>query len=244
MKVLPVLAALALAACGSTSRPTTASDCKSIEYLGARFTDCLADPGHSKVRLIVDPAIRDLPALAQALRNQQRSIRFAMNGGMYDDQGAPIGLAIADGRTLHPLNRNSGAGNFHLLPNGVFSVEADGWHIRTADDYAGSRQTGVQIATQSGPMLVIGGKLHPKITPDGPSRYVRNAVGIDAAGKAHFVISDQPVSFGVLARLFRDRLHCANALYLDGSVSALWDPGADRIDQTVPLGPLLVVEKT
>ena len=42
-----------------------------------------------------------------------------------------------------------------------------------------------------------------------------------AAGRAHFVISEGPVSFGKLARYFRDVLKMPNALYLDGSVSEL-----------------------
>ena len=50
--------------------------------------------------------------------------------------------------------------------------------------------------TQSGPMLLIDGKLHPEITDDGPSRTRRNGVGVDRQGRAHFVISEGPVSFG------------------------------------------------
>jgi uncharacterized protein YigE (DUF2233 family) len=128
-----------------------------------------------------------------------------------------------------------------LLPNGVFSVEADGWHVRTSDSYAAAPRL-PSMATQSGPMLVIEGQLHPKIAPDGSSLYIRNAVGIDRAGKAHFVISDRQVSFGKLARMLKDKLDCPDALFLDGAVSALWDPASGRIDNTLPLGPLLVVE--
>ena len=215
----------------------------SIEFDGSRFTDCLADPALDRINLVIDPQRRTLEALAQSFGPEAAKVRFAMNGGMFDDKGMAIGLAIAQGRQLHGLNRKRGAGNFHLLPNGVFSVEADGWHVRTADAYAALPVLSPALATQSGPMLVIAGKLHPAIAPDGDSLYVRNAVGIDTDGKAHFVISDEPVSFGKLARLLRDRLGCASALYLDGSVSALWDPLDDRLDTTVQLGPLLVVER-
>ncbi len=166
-----------------------------------------------------------------------------MNAGMYDEAGKPIGLAIVDGRQVHALNRKRGGGNFHLLPNGVFSAGSDGWHIRSSDAYAAVAGLEPQVATQSGPMLVIAGKLHPAFSPDGDSRYIRNGVGIDAAGGAHFVISEQPVSFGRFARLFRDQLDCPNALFLDGAVSALWDPASDRIDSSVPLGPILVIER-
>ena len=243
MKGCGIIAGLAIAACTPAVQQTADSACQVVTFENASFTDCIATSQHNRIRLVIDPSVRDLPALARSMESTNRQVSFAMNGGMYDDAGPPIGLAISDGRQVHPLNRKSGAGNFHLLPNGVFSVENDGWHVRTTDAYAALRKAGPEVATQSGPMLVIAGTLHPQIAADGPSRYVRNAVGIDASGKAHFIISDQPVSFGVMARLFRDRLGCPDALYLDGSVSALWDPARGRIDSTVPLGPLLVVEK-
>jgi prepilin-type processing-associated H-X9-DG protein len=56
------------------------------------------------------------------------------------------------------------------------------------------------------------------------------------------VISEAPVSFGKLARYFRERLETPNALFLDGSVSQLWDPARGRMDSGPELGPLIVVE--
>jgi uncharacterized protein YigE (DUF2233 family) len=90
-------------------------------------------------------------------------------------------------------------------------------------------------------MLVIDGRLHPMIQDDGPSLHIRNGVGVDSASTAWFVISDDAVSFGRLARFFRDVLHCPNALYLDGSVSSLWDRPAGRRDTNSALGPLVAV---
>jgi uncharacterized protein YigE (DUF2233 family) len=92
-------------------------------------------------------------------------------------------------------------------------------------------------------MLVIDGQLHPQIAPDGPSKKIRNGVGVDPNGRAHFVISDAPVSFGKLARYYRDVLRAPNALFLDGTVSQLWDPANGRMDSGPPLGPLVVVER-
>ena len=68
-------------------------------------------------------------------------------------------------------------------------------------------------------------------------------VGVDTAGRAHFVISEGPVSFGKLARYFRDVLKTPDALYLDGSVSALWDPATGRMDARAPIGPMIVIEE-
>jgi uncharacterized protein YigE (DUF2233 family) len=92
-------------------------------------------------------------------------------------------------------------------------------------------------------MLLINGKLHPKFDHDGSSRYIRNGVGIGPDGTAIFVISEDPVSFGKFARLFRDALKAKNALYFDGSVSSLWDPVNGRMDSFTELGPLVVVFK-
>jgi uncharacterized protein YigE (DUF2233 family) len=163
-----------------------------------------------------------------------------MNAGMFGEEGHAIGLLIEGGKQRHAINRREGGGNFHLMPNGVFLVREDGRAqvVKSADFKASDD---IVFATQSGPMLLIEGKLHPAFEPDGRSRYVRNGVGIAPDGAPLFVISEQPVSFGKLARLFRDGLHARNALYFDGSVSSLWDPANGRQDSFTPLGPMVVV---
>lgn len=96
------------------------------------------------------------------------------------------------------------------------------------------------FATQSGPMLVVDGKIHPKISTDGPSQKIRNGVGVRDDGRtAVFVISERPVTFGAFARLFKDDLGCRNALFLDGSVSSLYAPNLNRSDLSRPLGPMV-----
>jgi prepilin-type processing-associated H-X9-DG protein len=56
---------------------------------------------------------------------------------------------------------------------------------------------------------------------------------------AIFAISDEPVTFHAFARLFRDELGCANALFLDGSVSSLYASELGRDDELAPLGPMI-----
>ena len=164
---------------------------------------------------------------------------------MYNDAGEPIGLYVAEGKTRKPLNRAAGEGNFHLLPNGVFWVDTAGrYHVDTAAAYASRKIASDTIeATQSGPMLVISGKLHPEFSADGASRYRRNGVGIDAQGTAWFAISEEPISFGKFARLFRDELACTNALYFDGAVSSIWVPSENRLEIGSPIGPMVLIEK-
>lgn len=55
-----------------------------------------------------------------------------------------------------------------------------------------------------------------------------------------FVISDTAVSFGRLARLFRDELRCRDGV-LDGVVSSVWIAGAQRRDGGHELGPMGVM---
>lgn len=211
---------------------------------GSRFTVC--DPGKGRIELVAagpnEQPIRRLDDLESSLGHRAGQVAFAMNAGMYDENGRPIGLSITEGNQKHAINRRKGGGNFHLMPNGVFQIRKDGKaEIMTGDKWSASPT--VRIATQSGPMLVIDGKLHPAFEPDGSSRYIRNGVGIAPDGRPLFVISDDAVSLGKFARFFRDDLKARNALFLDGAVSALWDPANGRRDLTRPLGPMVVAFK-
>jgi uncharacterized protein YigE (DUF2233 family) len=240
-------ALLLLAGCGRSDAqaPAARSACEPAMFEDTPLTHCVADPAKHRIRVLLDgpggqPA-RSLGVLKAGLPHPERVV-FAMNAGMFDEAGRPIGYYVEGGERRHTLNRNHGAGNFHLLPNGVFYGTGGKWHVRTTEDFAEHVTTRPEFATQSGPMLVIAGKLHPAFDRDGQSLKIRNAVGVDAAGRAHFVISEAPVSFGKLARYFRDVLKTPNALFLDGSVSQLWDPAHQRLDEGLELGPLVVVE--
>lgn len=238
-----------LGACDDPAAPAaTAGACEAVSFEGSNFTVCAARPGKQELRLVDlgkdGQALREFDRVATHLDKDRERVVFAMNAGMFDDSGRPIGLHIEKGRELKPLNRRDGPGNFHMKPNGVFFGDLRGWHILTTEGFAERRLGNLDFATQSGPMLVIAGALHPKISADGVSLQLRNGVGVDAGGTAWFAISDDPVSFGRFARLFRDRLKCDNALYLDGAVSRLWDPRTGRIDAGPPLGPIVVALET
>ncbi|WP_126173479.1 phosphodiester glycosidase family protein [Altericroceibacterium xinjiangense] len=246
-----LLALLALPACSAETGTSSAdaetissSACEPAVFEQTPLTHCVADPARHRITTVLapeeGPPWRSLARYAES--RDSAPVAFAMNAGMFDEQGQPIGYYVERGERLHTLNRNEGAGNFHLLPNGVFYGSGSEWHVGTADDFADNVTTRPEFATQSGPMLVIDGNLHPAIAHDGESLKIRNAVGVDAEGRAHFVISEAPLSFGKLARYYRDVLKTPNALFLDGSVSQLWDAGRGRIDGGPDLGPLIVVE--
>lgn len=228
---------LALLACAQPSAPPApVSPCQEQRFEQAGFIVCHGG------RIEIHSGVRDFKALATRLGPRAGAVAFAMNGGMFDDAGAPIGLMIENGHEVRAINRREGDGNFHLLPNGVFLVRKDG-RAEVVASAAFKPAPDIAFATQSGPMLVIDGALHPKFDPDGTSRYVRNAVGIGPDGAPLFVVTTDVVSLGKLARFFRDRLKARNALYLDGSVSSLWDPANARMDDFTELGPLIVAFK-
>lgn len=220
------------------------SACRSVIFENTPLTDCIASPERHRIATALagpDGNFRSLTAFAAS--RDPKTIAFAVNAGMFDDNGDPIGYFVEGGERTKELNTAEGEGNFHMRPNGVFFGTGDKWEIRTSEDFLKNVGERPDFGTQSGPMLVVGGKLHPEVRADGPSRTIRNAVGIDAEGRAHFVISAAPISFGKLARFYRDELKVRNALYLDGSVSQLWNPATERLDGGAPIGPILVVER-
>ena len=243
--LIPAL--LLLAGCAQ-QRPAAAaaaqSPCREISFEHDRFTLC--DAAGGPIELVAaarnEAPVRRFADLETRLGKRSSHVAFAMNAGMYGEDGRPIGLAIVDGRQVRAINRRKGGGNFHLMPNGVFQMRRDGRaEIVASDKWKASPD--IRLATQSGPMLVISGKLHPAFDRDGSSRHVRNGVGIGPNGGALFAISETHVSLGKFARFFRDRLKCRDALFFDGAVSALWDPANHRRDATVPLGPMIVAFK-
>ena len=248
---------LALAACsdgaaeqpaGNQADPTefTASPaCEERRFEGSAFTVCPFNAANDELRLTWrrhdGQPLRSLAALEESLGVRAAEVRFAINAGMYDEEGDPIGLFVEEGEERKSLNTREGAGNFHLLPNGVFAIDSKNRVSVTPSTRFPKEVPSPRWATQSGPMLVIDGKLHPKFDSNGQSQLVRNGVGVKDPATAYFVISEEGVSFGRFARFFRDALGCKDALYLDGSVSSLWDPGGGRQDAYSDLGPMAVV---
>ena len=164
-----------------------------------RFTVC--DPGNGRLELVAaarnEPAVRRLADFETSLGEQARQAAFAMNAGMYDENGRPIGLAIVDGRQVRAINRRKGGGNFHLMPNGVFQVHRDGRaEIVTSDNWKPSPT--IRIATQSGPMLVIDGK---KIVKDLPlNTPVELTVTIPKPGKVGYACAMDMIRGSITAQ--------------------------------------------
>jgi uncharacterized protein YigE (DUF2233 family) len=183
--------------------------------------------------------LRRLDRLAAWLKSRGKTLVFGMNAGMYHADASPVGLLVIDGREIAPLNLSSGEGNFFLKPNGVFLLTARGGRVVDSVDYPALRE-GVLFATQSGPLLLKDGQIHPAFSANSASRYIRNGVCV-LGSQAVFVITERPVTLHEFASFFRDELRCKDALYLDGAVSSLYAPKLGRNDHWSELGPLFGV---
>lgn len=221
-------------------------DARSIVFRDQSFDIVKVNPKKSETRLFwKDEAgnpYRNFASLSESLAKEGKHLRFATNAGIFSEDHTPGGLHIEDGTVLKNLNLRDGGGNFHMKPNGVFVLGAEGAGVMESEQF---QQGDVQatLATQSGPMLVINDTLHPSFNEGSPNKYIRNGVGVDSEGNIYFAISNQRVNFFDFASLFRDRLKCPDALYLDGSISAFYLPELDRDDSGSDFcGILAIVE--
>jgi uncharacterized protein YigE (DUF2233 family) len=219
--------------------------CRSVAHEDVRYTVCTADPAKHTIRLAWNKPDGQpygvLSALPKVDAKSGRRLALATNAGMFDPSFKPVGLYVENGRRLVAANTRAGKGNFHLRPNGIFYVAGGRAGILETRAYIASRPR-AEFATQSGPMLVIGGKLHPLFVRAGKSRKMRDGVGVSRAGKVVIAISETPVTFAQFGRLYRDALDCPDALFLDGgSVPALYAPHLGRGGNLLPMGPMLAV---
>jgi uncharacterized protein YigE (DUF2233 family) len=216
--------------------------CSPLSYGGNAYSVCRVDLRETQLETFnldgKGAPLGSFTALAEELSAEGKELGFAMNAGMFDEGLKPIGLYVENGTQAKKLNRRDGYGNFHMKPNGVFYIKGDRVGLAAADAYAKFNEK-PDFATQSGPMLVIDGKIHPKFSPGGMSYKMRNGVGVLDAHTAIFVISENAVNFYDFALLFRDGLKCSNALFFDGTVSSLYSPELGRNDGFAALGPMV-----
>jgi uncharacterized protein YigE (DUF2233 family) len=219
--------------------------CRATRFEGTAYAVCEVRMGQD-VRLFHtaadDKVFATFGRVELAAAAEGRRVVFAMNAGMYHGDRQPVGLLVENGTERAPLVTAAGPGNFGLSPNGVFCVRADGRFAVIESRAFAAAPPGCPQASQSGPMLVIGGALHPRFLPDSSSVYIRNGVGVsDGGARAVFAISDRPVNFHTFARFFRDALGTPDALYFDGQISRLHAPELNRSDWGFAMGPIVAL---
>jgi uncharacterized protein YigE (DUF2233 family) len=169
--------------------------------------------------------LRSLTNLKAFVEASGETLRFAMNGGMYLSDNSPQGLYIENEVQYTILNTGSGYGNFYLQPNGVFYITTDNTAV-VCQTSSFSGTGNIKFATQSGPMLLIDGSIHPAFRQNSTSLNIRNGVGILPDGQVLFAMSKSPLNLYAFAEFFKSQ-GCANALYLDGAISRTYLPEKD-----------------
>lgn len=236
--------ALLLAALVWLMPPAVAAEgaCRTERHDGRGYAVCEVATGADLRLFLTGPDSRPLGTFERVkalLAAEGKVLGFAMNAGMYHPDRRPVGLYREPDGEVRPIVTAAGPGNFGMRPNGVFCIGESGFAVVESRAYAAAPPD-CRYATQSGPMLVIGGELHPRFLPDSDSLHIRNGVGVSPDGtRAVFAISDTPVSFHAFARFFRDVLGTPDALYLDGRISRLYAPELGRADIGLPMGPIV-----
>jgi uncharacterized protein YigE (DUF2233 family) len=183
---------------------------------------------------------QNIGKLKTALKGQGRTLTFAMNGGMYMEDLNPLGLFVEGGKTIRNVNSVQEAhGNFYMQPNGVFAVYENGKALVVqTPDFTLTNE--VQYATQSGPMLLINGKIHSAFNEGSENVNIRNGAGILPDGRVLFAMSKGLINFYDFASFFKEQ-GCSNALYLDGFVSKAYMPNQGWEQLNGKLGVLIGV---
>lgn len=222
-------------------------------FEGVRYRVHRIDPAAGKLQLVLQNELgqpyNTFKRLERSLNAKGQQLKFAMNAGIYEPGFVPTGLHIENGQQLVELNRDppprtNPTPNFWLKPNGVFFIDSRGAAVMETERYAESGRTPT-LATQSGPLLLQSGQIHPALNADGPSRLLRNGVGIDREGQAVFVATERTeqgrINLHRFARLFLS-LGCQSALYLDGDISEIFVRGEDaEIQATTSFAAMFVV---
>ena len=231
--ILRISAFLALCA-----GPSWAATCEDFRFESNRYTVCEVDLQENGARLFWKD---DAGELYGGFDTLPEDVLIATNGGMYHEDRRPVGHYLENGTEVVPPITSAGPGNFGLLPNGVLCLNGGHAAIVESRDYAAARPA-CTYATQSGPMLVIDGKLHPRFLAESTSRKRRGGVGVSADGQTLFIaVTWNAVNFHSFGTLFKDGLGTPNALFTDGTITRLFDRASGRADGGAQMGPILAI---
>lgn len=223
-----------------------------LSYRNHTFDVYYVDVTKQEVKMYLEDKNRvkfhSLGNLKKHLKQQGEELIFATNGGMYLPRfdSEPQGLYVENTWERNPINLRDSEKllNFYMKPNGVFLLTDKSARVIESSAYPALKEKEeVKYATQSGPMLVIDGQLHPKFNEGSSSTYIRSGVGMINDTRLVFVISNERVNFWTFAMLFKEELKCENALYLDGAISQMYLPALKRKELGGNFGVIIGVNK-
>ena len=208
-----------------------------------RFISYTVDPKKQDLKLYwkdeKQQNFKSIHNLKTWLEKDHKKLVFAMNAGMYKQDYSPLGLFIEDHKTKAAINKKNGEGNFYLKPNGVFYITTDKSAI-ICNTTSFINNGKIKYATQSGPMLVIDGKIPSAFKEGSTNLNIRNGVGILPGNKIVFAMSKKGINFYDFANYFKS-MNCKNALYLDGFVSRTYLPEQNWIQTDGDFGVIIGV---
>jgi uncharacterized protein YigE (DUF2233 family) len=170
---------------------------------------------------------------------QNKKMALITNGGIFKPDFQPEGLYVHNSVEEVGINTKKGEGNFYMRPGGVFSVRDGRFFVETLAQFQG-KEIKPEEATQSGPMLILGGEINPRFNPDSNSKRLRSGVGVSSSGSAIFVISKREVTFFEFAAFLKEN-GAIDALYLDGVISKMYIPGIRPFDLGGDFSTMIVV---
>ena len=91
------------------------SACRQVIFENTPITDCIAIPERHRIATVLagpDGNFRSLAAFAAS--RDPKTIAFAVNAGMFDEAGDPIGYFVQGGDRKKELNTAEGEGNFQI----------------------------------------------------------------------------------------------------------------------------------
>lgn len=234
------VAAIALAAIAALTQPSRTETCNRQTFESTNYIICDAKADGTSLHLFWkngdDEPYRNFSKIADAAASRGETLVFALNAGMYQPDFSPMGLYVENGRELRPASKTTpvrGSGpvpNFYKKPNGIFYLGDKGAEILPTGRFL-KQKIKPQLATQSGPMLVIRNRINPIFIVGSTDKTRRSGVGICSGGAIRFAVSEDAVNFHDFAKLFRDHLQCPNALFLDGGGGAgIYVPALGRND--------------
>lgn len=244
----PPTASSAAPATPSAPAPTASGTARRVTYQGHTYDTYevpLPQPGlRFYFRQPDGTPLGSLGHLRERLAARGERMVFATNAGMFTPERTPVGLYVEEGRELVSLNTREDSGNFFLKPNAVFFLTETGAGILESHAYQRRAPEKVLYATQSGPALVLQGKLHPAFR-EGSRNLAsrRSGVGLLAPDRVVFAIANEPVNLHEFASFFRDELGCQDALYLDGVVSRMYLPALSREELDGDFGAMMALSE-